>query len=713
MRSKLRFLLFLTLGILAVLQVFRIAFLWHFEGLNGLGQGDLWRALYLGLKFDLRLTLLLVAPAWLLLNAEGRDAAPWKKPLGALLLTVALAVYATLVIIAMADDVKARPWLVGFLLLALGLRTLFPEPSLKDRAIRWIWGGYGALMAALLLIAYAADFGAYSYVHTRLSGTLLMFAENASTSARMVWESYPVLRVGALLVLLLAGLVWLLGRACRSLTGAQERPLLRWSVNVTVTLLLILGLWGKWSRYPLRWSEAFDARKGFYAQLALNPVLFFLETRVDEGGHYDLDQVKATHAAMAEYFGVPVAFDAKGLPTLRREGQPLGHVPGEPNVVFIQLESLAAFKTGLGGNALKPTPFLDELATKSLSFDRFFVVMPNTSRSMFATLFGIPDLTLSQNATRNPLLVEQHSVLAALEGRDRSFWLGGSANWAQIRGVLKNNFKGLDIHDEGAFPGVPVVDVWGIADADLLLQTHEALVRKTRPFWAFVQTSGNHPPFTVPKHFADFHVETKGAAELKANGFVSNEEYNAVRLMDYSLRRYFQAAAKAPYFQNTVFVLWADHGVPRGSTDPRFGDLGLGSFHIPFLIYAPGLPHPGKVIHTLGTQMDILPTLMSFLGRPYWHQTLGKDLLDPAWEDKAVAFTYTLFRQPASYGLIQGDHYVNVDPQGQAVLYRLNETDPRDHAKDDPERAARMKRLCQGFAHWSRYLLSHNKEIVP
>jgi len=714
-RSKFRFLLATLVITLAVLQLARLAFLWQFDSLGALAHGEAWRAMYLGLKFDFRLVAILVMPAWLLLKPGAvRALRPGKALAAAVSLGLTLAVYLALVVIAMADDVKARPWLLAFLLLTILHRWAFRGYGTDaHRSARWLWASFASLLVVVVALGYFVDFGSYGYIHTRLNGNLLMFAENATTSARMMWESYPVLRLLLALGVLVALALWGLARGVRGFTRPLWSPWVMGLLNVGATLLLIFAMWGKWSRYPLRWSEAFDAKKGFHAHLALNPILLFLETRADTGGTYDLAQVKATHAAMADYFGIPMAFDPERLPTLLREGQPLGKVEGEPNVVFIQLESLAAFKTGIGGNPLKPTPFLDELCQKGLYFDRFHVVLPNTSRSMFATLFGVPDVTSVQNASRNPLLVDQHSVITALGNRDQSFWLGGSANWAQIRGVLKNNFKGLEIHDEGAFPGVPVVDVWGIADVDLLQQVHQTMATKTRPFWAFVQTSGNHPPFTVPKHLPDFKVEPKAEAELKPAGFVSSEEYNAVRLMDYSLRKFFEAAERAPYYRNTVFVLWADHGVPRGNTDPRFGDLNLATFRIPFVIYAPGFQKEGRRIHSIGSQMDILPTLMSYLGRPYRHQTLGKDLLDPIWEEKGAAFTFTLFRRPPRTGLVQGEYYVNLEPNDHPALYRLDEAEPKDLALADPARTARMKTLTVGFHQWSKFLLSHNKPLEP
>lgn len=712
-RTKLRFLLLAGLLAVAGLQFFRLAFLGHFDSLGGLAHGETWRALYLGLKFDLRLVALALMPAWLLLNPGGTVAPLGRTGLALGTLAGALGVFGVVVVLAMADDNAARGWLALFLVLTAVHRGAFPDLGLKSGPIRWIWSMFGVGVVAFLLLAYFADFGTFSYVHTRLNGKLLMFLENPGTSARMLWESYPVVWLSLALGAFLALVAGAFRRATQELGPSSASPWLRRGANLAFTVLLLLAMWGKASRYPLRWSEAFDAKHGFNAHLALNPILFFLETRIDRSGDYDLAKVKATHAAMADYFGIPVAFGPDGLPSLAREGQPFGRFEGEPNVVFIQLESLGANKTGLGGNPLNPTPFLDDLAKRSLCFDQMHVVLPNTSRSMFATLFGVPDVTSGQNATRNPLLVNQHSALAALGKREASFWLGGSANWAQIRGVLKNNFKGLDIHDEGAFPGLPVVDVWGICDADLLLSVHRALETKTKPFWAFAQTSGNHPPFTVPRHLADFQVEARDSAELAAGGFVSAEEFNAVRLMDFSLKTFFEAASKAPYYRNTVFVIWADHGVPRGNTDPRFGDLNLSTFRIPFLIHAPGFQQEGRVIRTVGNQMDILPTLMSFLGRPYRHQTLGKDLLDPAWETKGAAFTFTLFRVPPRTGLVQEGHYVNLEPDGRAALYRLDEADPKDLSATDPARAARMKTLTEGFLHWSKFLLSHNPPMEP
>ena len=704
--SKLRFVILAFPVMLLVFFIFRLVFILHFQGWHALFQEGMGRALFLGLKFDARLSMLLLMPVWLLWRPGRKDAR--RKFLGLLLLALALVIYITLVIIYMMNERDGRNWLFLFLAVTAALRWICPQVGIRSSSLaRWFWRISAAFAVGATLLAYLVDFGVYAYIHNRLNGTLLMFLENTGISLRMVWESYPIVWLTLAFAILLAASLVGLSR----LLGEGEPLLLPRKLSLPlhggVTLLMVLIMWGRIGQYPLVWAEVFSGRNAFQSHAALNPLLFFLETRRDMDGGYDLEQVRRTHARMARYFGIPVVFD-DGMPTLRRVIEPRPLVRTAANIVFIQLESFAGFKTGILGNPADPTPFFDNLCRNGLFFDRAYVVMENTSRSMFATLFGIPDVSSLQNATRNPLLVDQHSALHSLSGYDQIFALGGSASWAQIRGVLKNNFPALILYEQESWRG-PTIDVWGISDLDLLLETNERLIKRQKPFWVLIQTSGNHPPYTIPKQAKDFQKREVDEAFLRRAGFTGNTEFNSIRFIDYCLKRYFEAAQKEEYFRNTIFVLWADHGVPRGSNDARFGDLNLATHHIPLLIYAPGLNLAARRIHTITTQMDILPTLISLLGHRVETQTLGKDALDPEWEEQAAAFTFTTFRRPPRTGLLQGEWYLNVEPQGQYALLRLDDTVAFDHSLPEAARAKDMADLCQGFYAWSRFLLSHNK----
>jgi arylsulfatase A-like enzyme len=184
-----------------------------------------------------------------------------------------------------------------------------------------------------------------------------------------------------------------------------------------------------------------------------------------------------------------------------------------------------------------------------------------------------------------------------------------------------------------------------------------------------------------------------------------------VRLLDYSLGRYFAAQARSPRFLNTVYVLWADHGIARGNADPRYAAIPLAVHQIPLLIYAPGFIHQGQVVATVGSQLDILPTVMSLLGHTTRTQTLGLDLLDPANASRSGAFTFSTFVRPPVIGFIRDQDYLILNPDGRAALFDLREAREQNHAAEQPEKTQAMRQLAEGFLAWSRYLMEHNKPI--
>ena len=326
-RSKTAFLGQIGLGLLLLLTLGRLAFLWHFQG--GAQEAGLGRALYLGFKFDARWVAILLAPAWLLLRTEAAGlATPSRTRIAIASLIASLFVYGGLVLVGMVDDKRGRGWLVAFLLTAAFARWA-GKPFGFGKAQRQIWGVYAGLVFGFTLLCYAFDFGAFSYIHTRLNGTLLMFLDNPGTSARMVWESYPVIPGVLGLAAVFVLIIWLLRKRSSNLSDLPTGKAGRWAVAWLGAVLLIAAMWGKWSLYPLRWGEAFEVQNPFYAHLALNPVLFFLETREEMDGGFDLAAVRASQALLSAHFRIQAQEGKDGLPTLLRriEARPVGLLP--------------------------------------------------------------------------------------------------------------------------------------------------------------------------------------------------------------------------------------------------------------------------------------------------------------------------------------------------------------------------------------------------
>ena len=179
---------------------------------------------------------------------------------------------------------------------------------------------------------------------------------------------------------------------------------------------------------------------------------------------------RKAYPVMAAYLQVDTP-DAKTLDYTRR----VTHTPAseQPNVVLILVESFANYKTSMSGNPLDPTPFCNQLSKEGYYFPNYFTPSTGTARSVFTMITAMPDVELKGTSSRNPLIVDQHTLMNSYEGYEKFYFIGGSASWGNIRGILSKNIDGLHLYEEGDF-NAPRNDVWGISDIDLFREANEA-----------------------------------------------------------------------------------------------------------------------------------------------------------------------------------------------------------------------------------------------
>jgi len=382
-------------------------------------------------------------------------------------------------------------------------------------------------------------------------------------------------------------------------------------------------------------------------------------------------------------------------------------------VVVIFLEEAAHYKTGIFGNPLQPTPNLDALAREGILFRRFYTPAFGTARSVFAFVTGIPDVETHETATRNPLIVDQRTIINALENYEKLYFLGGSLNWGNVRGVLAHNIPGLRAFEEGSYQA-PRVDGWGISDLSLFEEANAILRQiKDRPFFAVIQTSGHHRPYTIPTDNRGFVRASVPPEQVRAAGFADLDEYNSMRFMDHSLGVFFSIARQEAYFPDTIFVLFGDHGSFRSlakvtSAEAQFG---LTRFHVPAVIVGSPVPGAPRAIDAPASEVDVLPTIAGLVGVPYVNTTLGRDLLDPRFDSSRFAFTIDEhFREP-KIGLVTGDIYLQIPTGGGPTRWAdLRGDGATEIAAEDPERARTLERLCRGLYEASRWLMYHNAQ---
>lgn len=656
-----RLILAITVLTLIILFGLRLIFWYLFKNpADPISTGNLLHAFYLGTKFDLRLTLYVLLPLFLL---------GWIH------------------------------WLSPF----------------RNNLIQRIWLIYLSLASVVVFLFYLADFGHFAYLHKRIDATVLRFLEDPATSASMVWESYAVIpwSLAVLALVILNGFVIhkILQHYARKPAPPIKRRHKLWIAPLSFFIFLF-AIFGKFSYYPLRWSDAFFSTHAYASSVASNPVLYFFNTVKNQKIVYNEQQTQQYYDLMSRYLGVDNP-DKASL-NFRRHIPATPHFNKPPNIVLVFLESFAAYKTGTYGNTLDPTPHFDKLAKESLFFDRYYTPHTGTARSVFAAITGLPDIEVNKTSSRNPLVVDQHTIINHFADYEKLYFIGGSANWGNIRGVLQNNILGLKLYEEGSYT-LPRMDVWGIDDVSLFIEANWVLRKQKEPFFAIIQTSGNHRPYHIPEENYGFTLKDYDNDTLKKNGFIGLAEYNAFRFMDHSLGYFIEQVKKEDYFDNTLFVFFGDHGIAGYSGDHSKDYLThtrLNEFLTPLLIYAPKLIKPDRN-DTVASELDLLPTVAGLVGIEYDNTTLGRDLLDKRFDDQRYAFTIS-HNKISTLGLIGKNYYFRIQEDGSnPVLTDLNAQDTTKNLVQEHEALAQqMRELTFGIFETTKYLLHHNKPLV-
>jgi len=341
-------------------------------------------------------------------------------------------------------------------------------------------------------------------------------------------------------------------------------------------------------------------------------------------------------------------FDA-AAPTLHH--QKATHTREQPlNLVIVLEESLGAdFVGSLGGKDL--TPELDKLADQGISFERLYSTGVRSVRGIEAVITG---LTPRPRLSVVKLAETQHNffTLASLlerHGYQTSFVYGGESHFDNMkRFFLNNGFQTIieeDDYDQPVFTGS-----WGVSDEDLFNRAHDVFDNAgEQPFFSLVFTSSNHAPFEIPENRVS--VSPYGPRET------------AIKYADYALGRFFDMARLSGYWENTVFLIVADHNanVFGGKLVP------VERFRIPGVILG-GTIEPRR-IPGITSQIDLLPTLLSLIGLSSDHPSIGRDLTLPEY---AAGSGRALMQFNGLQAYMEEGRVVVLQPDLEPMIYRSN-----------------------------------------
>ena len=183
--------------------------------------------------------------------------------------------------------------------------------------------------------------------------------------------------------------------------------------------------------------------------------------------------------------------------------------------------------------------------------------------------------------------------------------------------------------------------------------------------------------------------------------------------MDHSIGHFIKIAQQEPYFENTLFVFFGDHGInaATGKHTPRSEEqLRISGLRVPLVMYGKGIIKEPVMFDKVASQVDVLPTIASITQTDYIDSALGRDLLDERFDENRYAFTIE-HAGGRTIGLLTDEFYFMMNFDGSGVkLHRLDSAIPReDVSAQHPEITAKLAEYTAAMRDTIQYMRDNNK----
>ncbi|MFH4666775.1 LTA synthase family protein [Vibrio cidicii] len=569
-------------------------------------------------------------------------------------------------------DIATLSWL--FILPAL-LAALFPVQGIFGkiwRTLLRLWLVAGLWILVYMELATPPFIMEYDLRPNRLFVEYLIYPKEVFS---MLWSGYKL----ELFIGLIGSVatLWFGWKWSEKVTAQTQQVKWRWRpvLAVAVIILGVLGARSSLGHRPLNPAMVAFSSDPLVNDLVLNSaysVFFAINNMKSERsavqfyGKMDTKRV----IELVKQSSAKENYLPGSLPTLNFN--PATHQGKKKNLVILLQESLGSrFVGGLGGLPL--TPNLDQLLKEGWSFTQMYATGTRSVRGIEAVTTGFPPtpsravVKLSKSQTGFFTIAD----LLQKQGYHTQFIYGGEAHFDNMKSFfLGNGFE--QIVDEPQYDNPEFKGSWGVSDEDLYTKADQEFTRlnqQGKPFFSLVFTSSNHSPFEYP------------AGKIEPYDAQLNTRNNAVKYSDYALGTFFDKAKKSDYWDNTVFIIIADH-------DARvYGSqlVPVEHFHIPALIL--GKDIAPREDDRLANNLDMPPTLLSLIGVDATTPMIGRDLTKPlAREDERAMMQFD-----KNFGYLTRDNLVVFSPGEKVSTYQYNFADktltPKDATPEDIERA--------------------------
>lgn len=509
-----------------------------------------------------------------------------------------------------------------------------------------IANGYFYLINALALMTNFGDTIYFRFTLKRLTADFLNYVGVGGDFDKLIPQFLKDFWYVAIAwVVFVALLVWLATRfslqpAGKSRGGAMQFFVVNLLIFLVVGALTVIGIRGGFQLRPINLVTA-----GSYTSAKNIPLI--LNTPFSVARTFNDDPLKSEH-----FFKNEKEVSSIYTPVHRPAGKPVKPL----NVVILILESFSSEHIGALNHKLENgryqgfTPFFDSLIRQGYYFDAF--ANGKTSiQGIPAILSAIPSL-MNESFIQSSYAAGKYASIAGLlknRGYAGAFFHGGTNGSMGFDTYTKlvgfdHYFGRTEYGNEKDYDGK-----WGIRDEEFLQFTARKLNDLKQPFVGAVFTLSSHHPYSVPGKYAN--VFRKGKLPIQ----------QSVMYADYAMAKFFHTAKQMPWYDNTLFVITADH---TSEGYYPYYQTNVGQYAIPLLFFYPGGDLKGMSPRT-AQQTDIMPTVLNYLGYPKSYVAFGADLFDTTTAQFSIHYISGL------YGLIKEGYYMEFDGTRTTALFDL------------------------------------------
>ena len=537
--------------------------------------------------------------------------------------------------------------------------VLFPvsrkENPTYHKICRWVF----VVVNTFALILNLCDAVYFQYSMRRTTVTVFQEFGNENNLGSIFGQEALSHWYFFLLTALLAYGMWRL-----YITPRLDHRQLNWKSYAIVTFLSMLaytpfsvaGMRGGWTRdvRPITISNANNyCDRPTEAGIVLNTPFSLIRTY-----GFNLFEVPDFFQDEAEMVAIfdPIRQPADSTKTFKKK-----------NVVVSIIESfgreyIGAYNKHLDGGRYKGyTPFADSLIAHSLTFTHSYCNGRKSIDGMPSILSSIPMFVepfflspFSNNAISGiaDCLNGKGYKTAFFHGAER----GSMGFMAFARATKFQEYYGREdfVADKRTVGDKAFDGWWGISDEPFLQYMNLKLSEMPQPFMAAVFTLSSHHPFRVPDPYKEVYKEE----ELPI--------HKVIRYTDNALRLFFESAKKEPWFENTIFAITSDHTNMSNHEEYK---TDLGGFCSPVIFYDPTGEMGVGMRDAIAQQIDIMPTILGYLGYDQPYMGFGIDLLNtPAEDTWAVNYLNGIY-QYVKYGYV-----LQFDGQNTKAVFRLDDS---------------------------------------